>query len=99
MIDTIIAVYEKGILRPLQPLDLQEQQRVRIQVLPEERTEDEGQDAIRILVAAGLMHLPDRETPPPPDPVLEKERLALAKDLTKAPGKSLSEIVIEDPGE
>ena len=98
MTETITAVYEKGILRPLQPLNLREQQRVRLQVLPEE-TEDEGEAAIRILVAARLMHPPDRETPTPPDPVPEEERLALAERLTRTPGKSLSETVIEDRGE
>ena len=71
---------------------------MRIRVLPEEM-EDEGEAAIRVLVAAGLMHSPDRETPPPPDPVPEEERRALAKSLAKAPGKPLSEIVIEDRGE
>jgi predicted DNA-binding antitoxin AbrB/MazE fold protein len=96
--ETITAVYEKGILRPLQPLNLREQQRVRIQVLPEE-TEDEGEVAIRILVEAGLMRPPDREMPPPPDPVSQEERRALAARLAQAPGKRLSEIVIEDRGE
>jgi predicted DNA-binding antitoxin AbrB/MazE fold protein len=98
MTETITAVYEKGVLRPLQPLNLREQQRVRIQVLPEE-TEDEGAAVIQILVEAGLMRPPDRDTPPPPDPVSEKERLDLAKRLSQAPGKPLSEIVIEDRGE
>ena len=98
MTETITAVYEKGVLRPLQPLNLREQQQVRLQVLPEE-PEDEGAVAIRILVEAGLMHPPDRETPPPPDPVPEQERLALAKRLAQAQSKPLSEIVIEDRGE
>ena len=98
MAETITAVYEKGVLRPLQPLNLREQQRVRIQVLPEQ-AEDEGEAAIRILVAAGLMQPPDRESPPPPDPVPEEERRALAERLALAPGKPLSEIVIEERGE
>ena len=34
--EIVTAVYERGVLRPLQPLDLQEQQKVRIQILPEE---------------------------------------------------------------
>jgi len=49
MTETITAIYEKGVLRPLQPLDLREQQRVRIQVVPD-KTEDEGDAAIRVLV-------------------------------------------------
>ena len=99
MTETILAVYEEGKLRPLEPLHLKEQQRVYIQVMPEEMVEDEGAAAIRVLVEAGLMRSPDRETPPPPDPVSDKERRALAERLAQAPGKSLSEIVIEDRGE
>jgi predicted DNA-binding antitoxin AbrB/MazE fold protein len=98
MTETITAIYEKGMLRPLQPLNLREQQRVRIQLLPEE-TNDEGEAAIRILVEAGLMRPPDRVTPIPPDPVPQEERLALAERLSQAPGRPLSEIVIEDRGE
>jgi predicted DNA-binding antitoxin AbrB/MazE fold protein len=98
MTETILAVYEKGVLRPLEPLYLRERQQVYIQVVPQEK-EDEGAAAIRVLVEAGLMRPPDREVPPPPDPVSEDERRALAELLTRAPGKPLSEIVIEDRGE
>ena len=35
MTEIVTAVYENGLLRPLEPLDLRERQRVRIQVLPE----------------------------------------------------------------
>jgi predicted DNA-binding antitoxin AbrB/MazE fold protein len=98
MTETILAVYQEGVLRPLEPLHLKEQQRVYIQAVPEETAEDEAAAAIRVLVEAGLMRPPDRQTPPPPDPVSEKERRALAELLAQAPGKSLSEIVIEDRG-
>jgi len=95
----VMAVYENGVLRPLRPLNLLEQQTVYIQVMPEKRAEDEGEKAIKILVAAGLMRPPQRDIPPPPDPVPAEERQALAERLARAPGKSLSEIVIEDRGE
>ena len=85
-------------LRPLSPLDLHEHQTVRIQVLADEPEGDSGQEAIRILVAAGLMRRPERAATPP-DPVPEKERRALAERLGRAPGKLLSEIIIEDRGE
>lgn len=62
MAKIVTAVYEKGVLRPLQPLGLEERQRVQLQVLPEEPVEDEGERAIRILVAAGPL------TPPPRRP-------------------------------
>jgi predicted DNA-binding antitoxin AbrB/MazE fold protein len=98
MTEIVRAVYENGILRPLRPLKLREHQTVRLQLLPEEPAEDEGEEAIRILVAAGLMRPPQRDTPPP-DPVSEEERRALAERLAQAPGKPLSEIIIEDRGE
>jgi predicted DNA-binding antitoxin AbrB/MazE fold protein len=97
--ETVTAVYEKGVLRPLQPLDLQECQVVRIQVLPEMGEEDEGEEMIRLLVAAGLMRPRPRIGTPPPDPVPEEERREMAERLGRAPGKPLSEIVIEDRGE
>ena len=98
MTETVLAVYEKGVLRPLEPLRLKEQQQVYIQVVPKEAADDEGAAAIRILVEAGLMRAPDRKVPPPPDPVPEQERRALAESLAQAPGKMLSEIVIEERG-
>jgi predicted DNA-binding antitoxin AbrB/MazE fold protein len=97
MTEIVTAVYEKGVLRPLHAINLQERQKVRLQVLPEESPADEVAAAIRILVEAGLMHSPPRGTPPS-DPVSEKERLALAERLSRAQGKSLSEVVIEDRG-
>jgi len=90
-------------LRPLQPLDLQERQRVRIRVLPEapdvsEEPEDDTDALIQRLVAKGLMR-PRPRGPIPPDPVSAEERKALADRLGRAPGKSASEMVIEDRGE
>jgi predicted DNA-binding antitoxin AbrB/MazE fold protein len=97
MAEVITAIYEKGVLRPLHPLNLREQQRVYLQVLPVEPV-DEAEEVIQLLVAAGLMTPPKRGTPPP-DPISEEERRELADILGKAPGKPLSEIVIEDRGE
>jgi predicted DNA-binding antitoxin AbrB/MazE fold protein len=44
MSETIIAIYEQGVLRPLQPLSLRERQTVRIQVLPGEPIEETEQE-------------------------------------------------------
>ena len=96
MMEIVTAVYEKGMLRPLQPLNLQEQQRVRIRVLPEE-TADEVEKVIQKLVKAGVI------TPPPGhsdvDPVSKEERHELAEILGRVPGKPLSEVIIEERGE
>jgi predicted DNA-binding antitoxin AbrB/MazE fold protein len=95
MTETITALYEKGILRPLQPLQLQEGQTVRIRILPELAAADDA--AVRLLVEAGLL------TPPPGrsdvEPPSEQAQRELADRLGRAPGKSLSQIIIEDRGE
>ena len=101
--EIVTAVYEKGMLRPLQPLDLQERQKVRIQVLPEapDVSEESGDDPdalIQRLVAKGLIR-PRPRGPIPPDPVSAEERLRLANLMGNAPGKPLSEIIIEERGE
>ena len=104
MIETVTAVYEKGMLRPLQPLNLRERQTVRIQIMPEEPAKpeepaDEVEQIIQSLVASGLMHPRPKRGGPPPDPVSEKERRRLADIMGQSPGKPLSEIIIEERGE
>jgi predicted DNA-binding antitoxin AbrB/MazE fold protein len=97
MTETVKAVYENGVLRPLRPLKLRERQTVRLQIVPEELTDSEDEAAIRTLIEAGAL------TPPPGrsdvEPILEQERRELADRLGRAPGKPLSEIIIEDQGE
>jgi len=99
MSEIVTAVYEKGVLRPLQPVNLREHQKVRLEVFPGEPVQDESEveAAIRRLVASG------RLTPPSGhslvEPVPEHERRELADRLGRAPGKPLSEIIIEERGE
>ncbi len=96
MSEIVQAVYERGVLRPLDPLDLRERQRVRIQVWPEDVPEEE---VLQVLIRAGLMRPQPRRVSPPPPPLSEAERQALADEVGRAPGKSVSDIVIEDRGE
>lgn len=97
MTETVIAVYENGVLRPLRPLKLRERQTVRLQIVLEEPTESEDESAVRMLVEIGTL------TPPPGrtdvEPISEQERHELADRLGHAPGKPLSEIIIEDRGD
>ena len=93
---TVTAVYKDGMLRPLQPLELQENSRVRIQISPDEE-ENEEEAAIHKLVEAGLLTPPQGHSDIPKMP--EEERQALADRLGQASGKPLSEIIIEDRGE
>ena len=96
MAEMITAVYENGLLRPTTPLKLQEHQSVRLQILPEEPA-GEAERLLGRLIADGLM------TPPPGhsdvEPVSEKERREIAETIGQAPGKLLSEIIIEERGE
>lgn len=96
MSEIVRAVYENGKLHPLRPLNLREHQTVRVQVLPDEPT-DEAEQVILSLVANGLL------TPPPGrsdvEPIPDDERRELAESLGTAPGKPLSEIIIEERGE
>ena len=95
--EVVMAEYRHGALYPLQPLNLQESERVRIQVLPAGQAESEEEAAIQALVAAGLI------TPPPGhssvQPMSERKRLQVAKRLGSAPGKPLSQIIIEERGD
>ena len=103
MAEIVTAVYENGVLRPLQPLNLRERQTVRLQIVPEEPVvqEEPGEveEVIQSLVAAGLTRPRPKRGSPPPDPVSEEERHRLADMMGKAPGKPLSEIIIEERGE
>jgi hypothetical protein len=71
-----------------------ERQTVRLQIVPEELADLEDEAAIHMLVQAGTL------TPPPGrsdvEPISEEERRELADRLGRAPGKPLSEIIIED---
>jgi hypothetical protein len=56
------------------------------------------EEVLPILIQVGVMRpQPGRGSPPSP-PLSENERQALADEVGRAPGKSLSEIVIEDRG-
>lgn len=96
MSQIVTAIYENGLLRPVNPLKLNEHQIVRLQILPEESV-DEEETVVQELIMAGLL------TPPPGrsefEPISEAERSALAETLGRAPGKPLSEIIIEERGE
>ena len=96
MTEIVTAVYENGWLRPLKSLKLREHQTVRLQLLPE-KSVDEVEEAMQYLIAAGLV------TPPlghsDIEPISAEERLELAETLGQAPGKPLSEIIIEERGE
>ncbi len=99
MAEIVKAIYEKGVLRPLEPLELQERQLVRIQIQPEEvpQVENEAEAAVRALIEAGQLTPPPGHSPILPMPDQEYEELA--DRLGSATGKPLSEVIIEERGE
>jgi predicted DNA-binding antitoxin AbrB/MazE fold protein len=91
----ITAIYENGVLRPLDPLDLPERTEVQVSIKPLAVSADADAHRRRVrevLVAAGLV-LPQPEAPPG-QPLTEQERDELARRIP--PGRPLSEIIIEE---
>ena len=90
MTHIVTAVYEKGVLRPLSPVSLAEQQIVQLHIVPV----DEAGHIIQALVATGLL------TPPPGEttvaPVAEAERQVLADRLGQATTQPLSEMIMAE---
>jgi len=91
---TVTAVYERGVLRPLQPLPWPERTRVRLRVLETEESDeqDEVERVEAVLIAAGLIKPLD---PPPGLPHISEERLAEIAEMY-AIGGPLSEVIIAE---
>jgi predicted DNA-binding antitoxin AbrB/MazE fold protein len=96
MDQTITAIYENGVLRPLTPLELPEHTAVEVAVrrLPSPTTATAQRRHTReVLIAAGLV-LPESDASPAVQPLSAAERQALARHLPA--GRPLSEIIIEE---
>ncbi|MCL1466704.1 antitoxin family protein [Argonema galeatum] len=97
MTEIITALYENGVLRPVNPVSLSEGQTVRLRIVPEispGRPKNEVEEALQAMVDQGKL------TMAPHDPsiksVSEEERREFMEKLKGRPGKPLSEIIIED---
>jgi predicted DNA-binding antitoxin AbrB/MazE fold protein len=97
MEEIVVAVYRNGALYPLEPLDLKESERVRIQVMTEKPAVSDESAAVEALAAAGLISRPPRQSSAPR--LSDADRLRLARKLGRGPGKPLSEMIIEDRGD
>jgi predicted DNA-binding antitoxin AbrB/MazE fold protein len=96
MTNSITAIYEEGVLRPLTPLSLPEHARVLIQVEQVSAIEDTSAHRRRVreaLTAAGLS-TPTPVQPASSNPLSPERREALARAFSA--GRPLSELIIEE---
>lgn len=88
----ISVIYEKGVLRPLRPLDLPEHTRLEIQIVNSaETTTEDAERAAQVLMAAGLIQpLAGVDV----ELVEESERRRVADAFGEA--GPLSDVIIDD---
>lgn len=96
MPQSIIAVYEHGILRPLEPLSLPEKQRVRIRVDLEKQI-DSAETVFEFLISIGWLTQPSGQSKIQPIPLTERNHAA--DILGQSAKKPVSKMIIEDRGE
>jgi predicted DNA-binding antitoxin AbrB/MazE fold protein len=94
VVATITAIYENGVLRPVRPLPLREHQMVQLQlVVPENETEE----ALRLLIQAGIVTPPSLQSNNAAFSAEERRRLA--EVMSKASDRSLAELILEERSE
>jgi predicted DNA-binding antitoxin AbrB/MazE fold protein len=99
MSETITAIYENGVFRPLSPLSLNDGETVQITIVAEvsqEELKGDRKKAIKLMDVRKLMGLPTKQFKL--DAAAEQKRRELFEKLKGRVGKPLSEIVIEDRG-
>ena len=96
MVTTITAVYENGVLRPLKPLLLKEQQEVQLQILEVSAT-DEAAQAVQVLVSLGALKPPLGASEVAS--VTGQERRLLSLQLGQALTKPVSDYILEERGD
>ena len=92
MSETITAIYEHGVLRPLRPLPLPENARVHIQILDESTGTEERMRVYQVLTDAGVIGA--AESPASVLSVSESELDRIGRSL--AQGGPLSDSIIAE---
>ena len=98
MSQTITAVYENGVLRPLTPLALPDHARVELDVRPIAEPVDaaaQREQVRQALVTAGVLAHTDVPANAP-EPLSSHERMTLAQTLAEAGVSPLSRSIIEE---
>lgn len=103
MQETITAVYENGVFRPLNAVSFQDGETVQIKIVTEvspEELKDDREKAIKLMDERGLVRLPKKQGKLDPIELARREEKwrELFEELKGRPGTPVSEIVIEDRG-
>lgn len=103
MAEIIVAVYENGVLRPVNSVSLKEGETVRLKVVPEVSPggpKNELEAALQSLVDQGKLTLPPKRGQLNIAELAEREqrRRERMEKMGPIPGKPLSETIIEDRG-
>ncbi len=95
MSETITAIYEQGVLRPLIPLSLPERTQVQIQIIaPPPVAQNERQRVRQALLNAGVI-----KPHPPLEPIRPVSEAKLAAANALAAADPLSELIIAERAE
>lgn len=103
MPETITAIYENGVLRPLSPLSLNDGETVQITIVAEvsqEELKGDREKAIKLMDVRGLVGLPKKQGKLDRAELIKRAQQwrELMQKMEPLPGKPLSEMVIEDRG-
>jgi predicted DNA-binding antitoxin AbrB/MazE fold protein len=103
MPETITAIYENGVLRPLNPLSLNDGETVQITIVAEvsqEELKGDREKAIKLMDVRGLVRLPKKQGKLDRAELIKRAQQwrELMQKMEPLPGKPLSEMVIEDRG-
>ena len=104
MPETITAIYENGVLRPLSPLSLNNGETVQITIVAEVSQEelkgDREKSMIKLMDVGRLVSLPKKQGKLDRAELIKRAQQwrELMQKMEPLPGKPLSEMVIEDRG-
>ena len=102
MPETITAIYENGVFRPLSPLSLNDGETVQITIVAEVSQEELKGDREKSMMKmfVGGMRLPKKQGKLDRAELIKRAQQwrELMQKMEPLPGKPLSEIVIEDRG-
>ncbi len=103
MPETITAVYENGVFRPLSAVSFQDGETVQINIVSDvslEELKGDREKAIKLMDVRGLVRLPKKQGKLDRAELIKRAQQwrELMKKMEPLSGKPLSEIIIEDRG-